>query len=139
MAAITNPVEFGGLLVAIDRYSGSHIIRTALALAPLVFQRPGELCAMEWSELDLDNAMWVIPRTKKKERNKAEGDHIVPLSQQALALMMDIQPLTGHGQYVFPNRQRPTSPIRTESLNQAIRNDTKTAAMRAWLPGQCQN
>ena len=129
MAAITHPAEFGRLLVDIDCYSGSHTIRTALALAPLLFQRPGELCSMEWQEIDFDQALWIIPREKKKERNKAEGDHIVPLSEQALSLLVDIQQVTGRGQYVFPNRQRTTSHIRTESLNQALRTlgyDTKT-------------
>lgn len=64
-AAITEPKAFGKLLVDLDAYAGTHTIRTALRLAPLVFQRPGELCAMEWSEIDLDNALWVIPEHNK--------------------------------------------------------------------------
>jgi len=128
MAAIINPADFARLLVKIDSYEGTHIIRTALALAPMLFQRPGELCGMEWQEIDLEQAQWIIPREKKKERNKTEGDHIVPLSRQAVALLEDIQPLTGHGQYVFPNQRNHQAPIRTESLNKALRNlgyDTK--------------
>jgi integrase len=121
MAAITNPAEFGPLLVAIDGYQGTHIIRTALALAPLVFQRPGELCAMEWSEIDLEQGFWTIPLEKKKERNKSEGDHIVPLSAQAIALLRDIQPLTGHGRFVFPNQRNHDKPISREGLNKALR------------------
>src|SRR5690606_28379939 len=92
MAAITTPADFGRLLVDIERYEGSHTIRTALALAPLLFQRPGELCAMEWAEIDIEARQWVIPREKKKERNKTEGDHIVPLSEQATSLLQNIMP-----------------------------------------------
>lgn len=128
MPAITDPGDFGRLLVAIDAYEGSHIVRTALALAPLLFQRPGELCAMEWSELDLDRCLWTIPQAKKKERDKIEGDHIVPLSNQAMALLLDIQPLTGRGPNVFPNQRDHSRPVRTESLGKALRNigiDTK--------------
>ena len=128
MAAITDPAEFGRLLVAIEAYEGSHIIRTALALAPLLFQRPGELCAMEWAELDLEKRLWTIPQSKKKERNQVEGDHTVPLSDQAMALILDIQPLTGGGKCVFPNQRDHSRPIRTESLGKALRNmgiDTK--------------
>lgn len=128
MAAIIDPAEFGRLLVLIDAYEGSQIIRTALALAPLLFQRPGELCAMEWSELDLERCLWTIPQSKKKERNQIEGDHIVPLSNQAIALLVDIQPLTGRGQNVFPNQRDHSRPIRTESLGKALRKmgiDTK--------------
>src|SRR5690554_4324174 len=110
------------MLVAIDSYEGSNIIRTALALAPLLFQRPGELCAMEWGEIDFDKCQWTIPQSKKKERNQVEGDHIVPLSKQAMALILDIQPLTGRSQHVFPNQRDHSRPIRTESLGKALRN-----------------
>lgn len=122
MAAIIDPAEFGRMLVSIDAYAGSHIVRTALALAPLLFQRPGELCAMEWRELNLEQCLWTIPQSKKKERNQIEGDHIVPLSRQAMALLLDIQPLTGRGQNVFPNQRDHSRPIRTESLGKALRN-----------------
>ena len=120
-AAIIEPAVFGGLLLAIERYEGSHIIRTALGLAPLLFQRPWELCAMEWSELDFENAKWVIPQAKKKERNQIQGDHIVPLSHQALALLKDIEPLTGRSRFVFPNQRNHEKPIPTDSLNKALK------------------
>ena len=127
--AIVEPEAFGRLLVAIDQYQGTMIIRTALALAPLLFQRPGEVCMMEWSEVELDKSLWVIPIEKKKERNKVEGDHVVPLCNQAKALLEDIQPLTGRSRFVFPNQRNHETAIRTESLNKAIRlsgYDTKT-------------
>ncbi|MCB1615568.1 MAG: integrase arm-type DNA-binding domain-containing protein [Pseudomonadales bacterium] len=120
-AAITDPSAFGVLLVKIDQYEGSHIIRTMLALAPLLFQRPGELAAMEWSELDLDNKLWNIPKEKKKERNKREDDHLVPLSSQAVALLLDIKPLTGRGKYVFPNQKDHEKHASPESINKALR------------------
>ncbi len=120
-AAIVEPEAFGRLLVAIEQYEGSHIIRTALGLAPLLFQRPGEVCAMEWAELDFDNAKWVIPQEKKKERNQIQSDHIVPLSQQAIALLKDIQPLTGRSRFVFPNQRNHEKPIPTDSLNKALK------------------
>lgn len=128
-AAITEPQAFGGLLVKIAQYEGSHIIRTALQLAPLLFQRPSELCSMEWAEIDLSKREWVIPEHKKKERNQIEGDHIIPLSQQSTTLLEDIQPLTGHGQYVFPNQRDYNKHIATDSINKALRKlgyDTKT-------------
>ena len=84
---------------------------------------------MEWSELDLEQGLWTIPREKKKERNQVEGDHIVPLSEQALALLIDLQPITGRSQMVFPNQRDHSRAIRTESLNKALRTlgyDTRT-------------
>ena len=120
-AAITEPAKFAKLLIDIDRYEGTPITRTMLAFAPLVFQRPGELASMEWSELDLDNGYWHIPQAKKKERNKREGDHLVPLPKQAIALIKDIQPLTGHRQHVFPNQRDPKKHANPESVNKALR------------------
>lgn len=121
-AAITDPATFGKLLVDIDAYKGTPIIRTMLALAPLVFQRPGELASMEWAELDLEEGYWHIPQGKKKERNKREGDHTVPLPEQAIDLLKAIQPLTGHRQYVFPNQRNYEKHANPESVNKALRD-----------------
>ncbi|ROS05740.1 integrase [Sinobacterium caligoides] len=120
-AAITEPAELGRLLVDIDGYYGSHVVRTMLALAPLLFQRPGEVAGMEWNELDLDGALWIIPKERKKERNTREDDHIVPLSRQAVALLRDIYPLTGHSRYVFTNQQRESKSATPASVNKAMR------------------
>ena len=64
---------------AIHRYSGYPVTALALKLAPLVFVRPGELRAAEWSEFDLPNAEWRIPAA----RMKMKEPHIVPLAHQA--------------------------------------------------------
>ncbi|HET9630694.1 MAG TPA: integrase arm-type DNA-binding domain-containing protein, partial [Novosphingobium sp.] len=59
--AITEPKRVGELLRAIDGYEGSGITKLALQIAPHVFVRPGELRHAEWSEIDLDGALWIIP------------------------------------------------------------------------------
>lgn len=106
-AAITDPKTLIPLLRAIDNYQGTIIVKSALKLSPLLFVRPGELQKMEWSEVDLDEALWSIPATKMKTRQP----HLVPLSQQAMAVLLELKPLTGSGQYVFPGRttSRPMS------------------------------
>jgi integrase len=121
-AAITDPAQFGKLLVKIDQYQGTHIIRTMLALAPLLFQRPGELASMEWQEIDFEQGLWNIPKEKKKERRKRTDDHIVPLCRQAIELLRDIQPLTGNGQYVFPGQRKAGTHANEASINKALRN-----------------
>jgi integrase len=120
-AAITEPAEFGKLLIKIDQYEGTPIIRTMLALAPLLFQRPGEVASMEWSEIDFDNHLWSIPKEKKKERRHREDDHLVPLSRQAIELLRDIEPLTGNSRFVFPNQRDHDKSANPESINKAIR------------------
>jgi integrase len=109
-AAITEPKEAAELLRAIDGYQGSLPAVCALKLAPLVFVRPGELRAMQWQDVNLDTAEWRYLVTKTKVQ------HIVPLSRQAVAILKELQPLTGHGRYAFPSERTPSG-IRCMSEN----------------------
>lgn len=127
-AAITDAAQAGGLLRAMDGYAGGLVVKCALRLAPLVFVRPGELRHAEWSEIDLDAAEWNIPAGKMKMRMP----HLVPLSEQAVAILRELHPLTGRGRYVFPSGRGPARPLSNNALNAALRRmgfdkDTMTA------------
>ena len=115
---ITDPEAIGDLLRAIDGYQGSPITRGALRLAPLVFVRPGELRHAEWPDINLKSAEWRIPPEKMKNRRI----HLVPLSRQAITILKELQPLTGHGQYLFPGRRSPRRPMSENTINAALRN-----------------
>jgi integrase len=116
-AAITDPKQAGDLMRSIFDYSGHPCTLAALKLTPLVFVRPGELRTAEWSELDLDGAEWRIPGSKMKMK----VDHIVPLSTQAVELLRSVQPLTGHGRYVFPSLRTGERPMSENTINAALR------------------
>jgi integrase len=122
-AAIVEPGRFGELMRAIKHYKGGPIVRTALQLAPLLYQRPGNLREMEWTELDLEAGLWVIPSAKMK-RTKAEKEkgeaHTVPLPSQAVELIKSLHPLTGHGRYVFPGERSHDRPISDNSVRSAL-------------------
>jgi integrase len=118
--AITEPKPLGQLLRDIDAYTGDFVVRTALQLQPLIFARPANLAAAEWSEFDLEAAEWRIAADKMKMRDA----HIVPLSMQAIALLQDIYPLTGSKRYVFASNKGKggNDPhISRESIGAAIR------------------
>jgi integrase len=117
MATITDPKEIAGLLRSIDDYRGGIVTRCALQLAPLVFVRPGELRQAEWSEFNLETAEWRIPA----EKMKAGAVHIVPLSRQALYILREIHPLTGHGRYVFPSPRTDSRPMSSNAILSALR------------------
>lgn len=117
MATITDPKEIAGLLRAIDDYRGSIVTRCALRLAPLVFVRPGELRQAEWREINFETAEWRIPA----EKMKASVLHIVPLSRQALAILSEIYPLTGHARYVFPSPRTDERPMSNNAVLAALR------------------
>ena len=115
---ITDPEAIGDLLRAIGGYQGSPITRAALRIAPLVFVRPGELRHAEWPDINLKSAEWRIPPEKMKHRRI----HLVPLSRQAIAILKELQLLTGHGQYLFPGRRSPRRPMSENTINAALRN-----------------
>ncbi len=117
MATITDPKEIAGLLRSIDDYRGGIVTRCALQLAPLVFVRPGELRHAEWAEINFETAEWRIPA----EKMKAGVLHIVPLSRQSLDVLQEIQPLTGHGKYVFPSPRTGSRPMSNNAILSALR------------------
>lgn len=122
-AAIVDPVRMGELLRAIKHYKGGSIVRTALQLAPILYQRPGNLAAMEWAELDLDAALWTIPSMKMKRTklDKEQGEaHTVPMPTQAVELLRNLYPVTGHGRYVFPGERSHDRPISDNSVRSAL-------------------
>ncbi len=122
-AAIVEPARFGELMRAIRSYKGGPIVKTALSLAPLIFQRPGNLRMMEWTELDFTKATWTIPSVKMKrtKQEKENGEaHVVPLPTQAITLLRAIHPLTGHGKFVFPGERSHDRPISDNSVRSAL-------------------
>ena len=102
-----------------DGYKGSLVTKCALRLAPLVFLRPGELRNAEWKEIDLEKAEWVIPAIRMKLKN--QGDHIIPLSRQALEILKELHPLTGEGRYVFPGGRTSGRPMSDNAILAAMR------------------
>ena len=122
-AAITDPDQVAGLLRAIDAFKGTFVVQCALRLAPLLFVRPGELRKAEWAGFDLDKAEWRYFVTKTKT------EHLVPLSKQAVVILREMEPLSGHGRYVFPGARDPQRAMSEAAINAALRRmgyDTKT-------------
>ena len=117
----------GKLLLAIDGYDGTPVIKAALRLSPLLLCRPGELRRMEWGEIDWDEDRWEIPA----EKMKMEQAHIVPLCTQAQEILKILHRHTGTRVYVFPSARGPTRPLSENGVRAALRtmgydNDTMT-------------
>lgn len=116
-AAITDPAALGGLLRAIDGYRGRLSTRFALRIAPHVFLRPGELRQADWSEIDLERAVWRIPAGRMKKRRP----HGVPLSRQVTAMLRELGRLNGRAGLVFGSMSARCRPISENTLNTALR------------------
>lgn len=133
-AAITDPAKIGALMQSIEGYRGSPIVRAALMIHALTFQRPNEIRGMRWDELDLDKGEWVISaeRMKSSLKQKATGEpHLVPLADVAARVIREIEPLTAHGALVFPGQRGEGRCISENTARQALRtlgygNDDQT-------------
>ncbi|WP_295798018.1 integrase arm-type DNA-binding domain-containing protein [uncultured Microbulbifer sp.] len=128
LAAITDPTEVGRLMAAIDGYQGTPVVRTALKLSPLLFCRPGELRKLEWSEINWEASQIELPA----EKMKMGEPHIIPLAEQALALLRELKPLSSRGKYVFPSARGLSRPLSDNGVRTALRslgydNNTMTA------------
>ncbi|CAE6692379.1 tyrosine-type recombinase/integrase [Paraburkholderia nemoris] len=137
-AAVTTADRIGELLRAIYGYTGTAVVTAALKLAPVVFQRPGEIRHAEWVEFDFACKMWTIPpgRMKRRKEGKVNGAaHLVPLSTQAVEILQDIQLLTGRGRYVFPSARGNKRPMSDMALSAAFKRmgiDAETAVPHGW-------
>jgi integrase len=123
-AAITEPRELAQLLKAIHQYHGTHVVRSALQLAPMLMLRPGELRQARWEEFDLDNGICFVPskRMKRLKEQKENGDpHFVPLPTQAVAILEDLFLLTGRTGFVFPAEGRKGRSMSNGTVNAALR------------------
>ncbi|HGM4921991.1 MULTISPECIES: tyrosine-type recombinase/integrase [Serratia] len=97
-------------------YTGSIITKSATYLIMYTGVRTQELRFARWEDIDLDKAMWEVPA----EHMKMRRPHKVPLSRQAISLLKQLKPITGHYPLVFIGRNDPRKPISKESINQVI-------------------
>jgi integrase len=144
---IKDPAILSKLIIDIRGYGGSIVTKAALSLLPLLWSRPGKLRQAKWSEIDLDGKQWRYVATKTKT------DHIVPLSDQAVAILRERQPFSGASEYVFAGRAD-DKPFAPNTLNQALKylgypNDiiqphvfrhtpTTMLAKRGWRPKEIE-
>jgi integrase len=117
LAAVTDPEELGRLLVMLDGYAGTPTVQVALRLAPMLLVRPGELRHARWAEIDLDAGEWRFILSKTK------APHLVPLALQAVALLRELEPLTGMGrsEYVFHSARSIKRPMSDNAVLAAMR------------------
>jgi len=115
-AALIDPKQVGQLLRDISNYQGTFVVQCAFRLSPLLFQRPGEIRQMLWTDVDLVAKEW------RPYVSKTDFHHIVPLSTQAIAILESIQPLTGGVQYVFPSSRGDGRPMSDNTIRTALKS-----------------
>jgi integrase len=116
-AAITEPKEVGRLMAAIHSYQATPAVMAAIKLAPLFFCRPGELRQLEWSEVNFEERRIDIPA----EKMKLAEPHIIPLADQALAILKEQHKISSNSRYVFPNARALSRPLSDNGMRIALR------------------
>ena len=123
-ACITT-AEIPAFLRAFDDYKALgkvSLIASAAFQVLLTATRTSEMRFSKWADFDLDAALWVIPeeQTGRKGKKGKRKSHTVPLSTQAVKVLRELYPVTGHGAYVFPNRNDPQRVISENTVNKII-------------------
>ena len=105
------------LLLAIDGYEGSFVVKCAMKLAIFLLVEQEELCHAEWVEIDFLREQWNIPAQKMKMAQV----HIVPLARQVIETLRQLGSLTGNGKYVFPSLRSPIRCMSHNAINAGLR------------------
>lgn len=108
-ASLTDPKEFAALLTEIDQLKHSQAYnKPILQLLALTFARVGDVCAMRWADIDWQSKQWVFEPQKGQQRDDMVASLVIPLSEQALAIIDRMKPQTYGQEYVFynPNRRK---------------------------------
>lgn len=117
------------LLRRIDGYTGRPMTRLAVELTLLIFIRSSELRFARWSEIDFETSMWTIPAEREtiegvkhsQRGSKMRTPHLVPLSQQALAILKHVHKLSGDRDFVFIGDHDHRKPMSENTVNKALR------------------
>jgi integrase len=115
--AALEPAKLGDLMEAIDKADLNPMTEHAIRLSLMTVVRPGELRAMEWSEIDMESRQWVIPAAKTKRKR----DHIVPLTDDMIEILHKLESLSGRNRYVFPHRSKGHEPMSQGTVNMSLK------------------
>ena len=113
----TKDKDIKALLLAIDEYKGDYTTKMALKILPYVFVRSFNIRHCEWSEIDFESQQWIIPSHKMKTK----VEFILPLPNQVIEILKEVQQFSGDGKYVFPSFRGKDKPMSDNTLITAIR------------------
>ena len=121
--AITDLVQLRKMILAAENDHARPITRLALRFLALTAVRPSELRGARWEEFEALNdaePLWRIPAWRMKgdldRKEEAGGDHLVPITPQALRVLKVLWPLTGSGDLVFPSNRHTHRPMSENAI-----------------------
>lgn len=115
--ATIRPERLPELMQRFENTNLTLMTRLLMKWQLLTLVRPGEAAGTMWCEIDIENKLWTIPAERMKKRR----EHQVPLSAQAIAVLEQLRPLSGHSSLVFPGRVNCSQSMSSETVNKALR------------------
>lgn len=115
--ATIRPERLPELMQRFENTNLTLMTRLLMKWQLLTLVRPGEAAGTMWREIDIENKLWTIPAERMKKRR----EHQVPLSAQAIAVLEQLRPLSGHSSLVFPGRVSCRQSMNSETVNKALR------------------
>ncbi|WP_261926550.1 tyrosine-type recombinase/integrase, partial [Vibrio aestuarianus] len=97
------PEELPELVKAIQSSNTKIVTRCLIMWQLHTMGRPGEAARARWSEVDLENRVWVIP----SDTMKMKKEHLVPLTDQMIEILEEVRPISGHREFIFPADRKP--------------------------------
>lgn len=107
--------ELPEFLNKLDEIDTSKQNKLSIRMLLLTFVRQGELRRAKWEYFDLEKKLWIIPAELMKMRQ----EHIVPLSNQLIALLNELKTISGGTGYLFPTKNK----IKYPYMNENVIND----------------
>ena len=124
--SLTDPKEFAELLKDIDQLDDASQLynKRVLQLLSLTFVRIGDACTMKWSDINWLKKQWEFKPQKSGNRGDMVASIVIPLAPQAIAILKQMQALTGDSEYVFHNPRRKKEPYHhTQEVNKVLNSD----------------
>ncbi|WP_217529700.1 integrase domain-containing protein [Vibrio cholerae] len=116
MAALA-PAELPELMGAIANASIKRTTRCLIEWQLHTMTRPAEASGARWDEINFGEKIWTIPAERMKKRR----EHRIPLTEQMLALLEVMKPISGHREFVFPSDRDPKKPCNSQTANMALK------------------
>lgn len=115
--ATIKPEELPGFIHALNKASIKIVTRCLIEWQLHTLTRPTEAATARWDEIDFENRTWTIPAEKMKMRR----EHVIPLTDQTIAILEELQPISSHREYLFPAERNPRTHINKQTANMAIK------------------
>jgi integrase len=117
---ISDEIILGQLLNDIDTYTGHPIVKCALQILPYLMLRAENLTKLKWEHVYFSKQIIIIPRKLMKVKDKNLDDFKLPLTNNAITILKEVQQFTQDTEWVFHGITKRSQSLNPATLNKAL-------------------